>query len=229
MSDKPDQHDNTNSFEVEKEKSSLQKEDLLFEQESSLDPLKAKDLKEEILLENLVSVIDRKVISTYGKKLTTSFEEIKKESTNKEVYIAFSLADVKYAIPINRVLEIGTLPKITTIPKTPNWLLGVTNLRGDIFSVVDLRAFLILGQISSTTARMILVRAIDEDLSTILIVDKVNGLVSIVPEQIKEPTAPVQNKIASFLTGFYVDKDQSLAIFDIDKLLISTELRQFEA
>ncbi len=179
---------------------------------------------EEVFLDNLVSVIDRKVISTYGKKLTTSFGETKRETTYKEVYIAFSLADIHYAIPVNRVLEIGTLPKVTTIPKTPSWLLGVTNLRGDIFSVVDLRTFLGLGQINSITSRMILVRAEAEDLFTILIVDKINGLISIVLEQIKEPTAPIQNKLASYLTGFYTDKEQSLALFDIDKLFVAFKL-----
>jgi purine-binding chemotaxis protein CheW len=185
--------------------------------------------KEEITLDSLMSAIDRKVLSTYGKKITTGFEETKKDSINKETYIAFSILDVKYAIPINRVLEIGTLPYVTSIPKTPSWLLGVTNLRGDIFSVVDLKAFLFLGQTSSNTARMMLVRTLEEDFSTILIVDKVNGLVSISREEIKEPTAPVQSKVASFLTGFHIKKEDSLGLFDLDKLLNSTELRQFEA
>ncbi|MBI4852507.1 MAG: chemotaxis protein CheW [Acidobacteria bacterium] len=185
--------------------------------------------KQEILLENVVSAIDRKVISTYGKKLTTSFEESKKDITNKEIFITFSLSEVKYAIPINRVLEIGTMPKVTTIPKTPSWLLGVTNLRGDIFSVVDLRTFLSLGQVNSATARMMVVRTQNEDFSTILMVDKVTGLIPIALKEVKEPTAPIQNKLALFLIGFYTDKEQPLALFNIDKLLISSELRQFES
>jgi purine-binding chemotaxis protein CheW len=179
-------------------------------------------------LNHLILAIDKQVKKTYGSKLMDSLQTKRQKSTDEEVYIIFSLENFKYALPIDRVLEIGTVPKITPIPKTPNWLLGVTNLRGDIFSVVDLQLFLGLGKTNHNTGRMMLVRTQQEEFSTILIVDQVNGLFALANSQIKTSTSPIQNKIASFLIGFCTDQEKDFALLDIEKLLNSRELRQFE-
>jgi len=56
-------------------------------------------------------------------------------------YLQFILAGHDYAVGLTNVLEIGSPAAITPLPHVPEWLLGVSNLRGDILSVVDLRLF----------------------------------------------------------------------------------------
>lgn len=179
-------------------------------------------------LNQLVFTIDAQVKKTYVNNSMNSSQTTNNKSADQEVYIIFSIQDIKYGIPINRVLEIGIVPRFTPIPRTPTWLLGVTNLRGDIFSVVDLPMFLGLGQANHNTSRMMLVRMQQEELSVIVIVDQVNGLLPIASDQIKTSSSPIQNKLASFLTGFYTDEEKYFALIDIEKLLNSGELRQFE-
>ncbi|MBC7818113.1 MAG: purine-binding chemotaxis protein CheW [Planctomycetaceae bacterium] len=54
----------------------------------------------------------------------------------------FALADERYAIETRFVSEVIRLADCTRVPGTPDFLLGVMNLRGEILSVIDLRKFL---------------------------------------------------------------------------------------
>lgn len=54
-------------------------------------------------------------------------------------YLCFSLGSEEYAIPLLNVREVIAIPAITKLPSTPPFILGVTNLRGQIISVMDLR------------------------------------------------------------------------------------------
>jgi len=54
-------------------------------------------------------------------------------------FLAFALADERYGVEILKVQEIIGVPKITSVPRCPEWMKGVVNLRGRIVPVVDLR------------------------------------------------------------------------------------------
>ncbi len=58
---------------------------------------------------------------------------------NAEQYLTFVLAGEEYEIDILRVQEIKGWDKVTTLPRTPDYLQGVINLRGTIVPIVDLR------------------------------------------------------------------------------------------
>src|SRR5215469_692173 len=64
------------------------------------------------------------------------------EGPPSQLNVAFSLGGSGCVFPAEYVLEVGQIPKITPVPNVPYWLAGVANRRGDIISVVDLRAFL---------------------------------------------------------------------------------------
>ena len=54
-------------------------------------------------------------------------------------YVSFSLADVRYCIPVDEVMQILRLENLIAIPKPPPYVEGVINLKGDIIPVVSLR------------------------------------------------------------------------------------------
>ena len=57
-------------------------------------------------------------------------------------YIGFHLSNNEYMIPILKVREIITMPSITVLPQLPSYIKGITNLRGAVIPVVNLRNLL---------------------------------------------------------------------------------------
>lgn len=144
-------------------------------------------------------------------------------------YVIFSLAGARYAVPLKNVIEIGHRPKTTALPHVPEWLLGVTNRRGDILSVIDLRAFLGITEMSSGSAgRMLVVRTTNDEMTTGLIVDQVNKILDLPADQVQTPTAPVEMKLAPYMMGVCEYRDELLAVLDLEPILLSSEMRQFE-
>jgi purine-binding chemotaxis protein CheW len=66
-------------------------------------------------------------------------------------YLSFNVGKEQYAIPLLTVREVIGMPEITPVPFTPNYFLGIMNLRGQIISVVDLRLKLGLGAGKNTS------------------------------------------------------------------------------
>ena len=90
--------------------------------------------------------------------------------------LVVQLAAGDYAIPVERVREIVRLVKITRVPRTPDWLVGVVALRGEIVEVVDLRRRLGLPKIEAARASRIVVIHGDDDGVAGLLVDSVKGV-----------------------------------------------------
>jgi len=108
------------------------------------------------------------------------------------------------------------------------WVRGVTNLRGDILSVIDMRAFLGLDAAPLQSARMLVVRLLDEDFSAGLLVDSVDRIVAVSPDDIRSPESRLEGPLAAYLTGVCVIGDGVVAVLDLDRLLRSPDFRQFE-
>jgi purine-binding chemotaxis protein CheW len=145
-----------------------------------------------------------------------------------EQHVVFTLAGTDYAVPISRVLEIGRPSQVTPLPNVPDWVLGLTNLRGDIISVVDLRGFLGLGQAPLGAGRMVVVRSGGEDLTTGLMVDRVKEICRLPVRPLPAPAAAVDDRVAPYLRGVAEHADRLLVFLDLDRLLLSGELRQFD-
>lgn len=71
--------------------------------------------------------------------LTASFPDLETETSEK--YVIFVLDEEIYAVLAEYVTEVIVPPKITPLPKTSEWFLGIANLRGNIISVIDLLRF----------------------------------------------------------------------------------------
>jgi len=146
-----------------------------------------------------------------------------------EQHILFSLSGSDYAFPIDNVLEVSRPPDITSVPNLPEWVLGVTNLRGDILSLVDLGLFLGLKpNRASHTARMVVLKEVGQDFSVGVIIDQVHGIRYLQKDRIGKPAAPLEGRVAEFIPGVYQYEGRLLGVFDCDRLLRSGEMRQFE-
>lgn len=178
-------------------------------------------------LEELIDVIDRQSEPASASPVAPQTKTSQSETgTNTDRYVVFSLAHSKYAIPIGNVMEMGRIPHITAVPYLPEWVRGVTNMRGDILSVIEFRAFLGMPPLEQTsTGRMLVIRSNYDGLITGLIVDGVNGMRELSADAIKPAAAPIEDKITTFTRGLHAQGDELLTVLDLESFLSSPEIR----
>jgi purine-binding chemotaxis protein CheW len=143
-------------------------------------------------------------------------------------FVLLTIASTHYAVPEAYVTELERVPAITPVPHVPAWMRGVTNLRGDIISVIDMRTFLALDAPPVLGGRMLVVRLLDEPFATGLLVDAVDRIVTVPVAGITPPAAAVEGPLVGFLSGVCTIGERLVAVLDLDRLLRSPDIRQFD-
>lgn len=142
-------------------------------------------------------------------------------------YIRFLLDKLILAIPLSRVLEIGHRPDVTPLPNLPEWIIGVSNIRGEIISIVDLKAYLGMPSHGLTRdSRLMIIRHLDMKVGAI--VDKILGIFSTerIEQDIQE--SPFQKgEIASYIDGVIQSDDGLINFLNVEKLLTSPKMNAF--
>ena len=143
-------------------------------------------------------------------------------------HILLALEKTFFAFPLSRVLEIGRRPDITPLPNLPNWVLGISNVRGEIVSFINLKAFFGISATGTKVERRFLI-IYNQDMKVGIIVDRIMGILSL--EQID---ADLQNspyregEIANYILGVAVSGESLTNILDVDKLLSSPRMTGFK-
>src|SRR5262249_19531329 len=107
--------------------------------------------------------------------------------------------------------------------------LGVANVRGDIVSMVDLRGFLGMESYGrQPSQRMLVARDRKEEITAGLIVDQVRGIRYVAAERVNPAASPIEDRVAPYLRGFTEQDGRLLVLLDLNRLLLSPEMRQFE-
>jgi purine-binding chemotaxis protein CheW len=149
-------------------------------------------------------------------------QEETSEGVTVEKQIVFSLASARYAVPMANILEIAELNYLTSVPNLPEWIVGVTNLRGDILSVLDFRAFLGLPQEELTDSqRMIVSQTADGEITTGIIVDSVLGMETIDMAEVAQIKTDEENRLTPFIRGSR--REDEVTVIDLEALLRSLE------
>jgi purine-binding chemotaxis protein CheW len=143
-------------------------------------------------------------------------------------FVLFTIAATHYAVSESMVIGLERVPAVTLVPRVPDWVRGVANLRGDIVSVVDLRSFMGLEPTSPHTGRMLVVRLRDEELALGLLVDGVDQMATVDIGAIHPPASPLEGALAPFLVGVSLVGERLIVVLDLDRLLRSPEIRQFD-
>lgn len=142
-------------------------------------------------------------------------------------YLTFFTAGEEYAIGIVKVSEIVEYEAITTVPNTPVWIRGVTNLRGRVVPVVDLAAKFGLPHSNISKFSCIIITEVlfqDEKLTMGVLADSVNQVVDLSADEI-EATPPFGTRVKTeYLLGMGQLGKKFCLILDIDKVLSADEL-----
>ena len=183
-------------------------------------------------LEELIETIDEEVNEAFEGETASGKEASTKKdiAENQELFVVFFMNESEYAVPVKNVTEITLPPDVTELPKVPGWVRGVTNLRGEIMSSVDLKDYLGMGHVAQDkSVRMLVARSVqDEDFVTGLLVDSVVGIFPISTDKIGAATAPIHDQVMRYFRGVYEREDRLLVVLNLELLLMSEEMRQFE-
>jgi purine-binding chemotaxis protein CheW len=154
--------------------------------------------------------------------------EIKeKEAAVQQQYLTFFLADEEYAINIQRVKEIIEYTAVTKVPKVPQWIRGVINLRGSVVPVVDLAVRFGLQErpVTKTTCIVIVEVAQGSERAVMgVIADAVNQVIDLAPKDIEEPPAFGTRVRLEYLFGMGKLGKKFALILNIDSVLSNAEL-----
>jgi purine-binding chemotaxis protein CheW len=149
--------------------------------------------------------------------------------TKQEIcsYLTFKLDDELFAINVEQVLEILEMKPITKIPKSPEFMKGVINLRGNILPVIDTRNKFGLPNASFTIDTCIVVLSIQTDKEAILVgavVDAVQKVIDI-PHNHIQPSASIRAVYREdFVSGIGKVEDEFIMILNINKVFSADDV-----
>jgi len=137
--------------------------------------------------------------------------------------VTFKNGDLEYCIDIMQVREIRGWTPATPIPRAPDYMVGVINLRGTVLPVLDLRMRLGAGEKSDPTVRHAIIVVQDGDQLIGLLVEGVSDIISI-SEDLLHPTPDVSSAIArSFVTGIVTLEGRMISLLSLEQILPKVE------
>jgi purine-binding chemotaxis protein CheW len=142
-------------------------------------------------------------------------------------YLTFALGKEEYGLEILKVREIIGWMDITALPRTPDYVKGVVNLRGQVIVVIDLRTKFVMEAVAKTDQTCIIVVEIAHQgrkLSTGLIVDRVSEVLEIPSENIEDAPTFGAAIATDFILGMGKVGEAVKILLNIDKVLDTAEI-----
>ncbi|MGZ0049733.1 chemotaxis protein CheW [Brevibacillus gelatini] len=151
-----------------------------------------------------------------------------KEIVSEVKVIVFRLKDEEYGVEVNQVKSIEKLEHITRVPRTPQFVKGVINLRGVVTPIIDLRnRFGLEESLYSESTRIIIVAVGEVEVG--LIVDAANDVIDIPVNAIEPPPEVVGGVEAAYLRGVAKLDKRLLILLNLDKVLSTEEIKQLDS
>jgi purine-binding chemotaxis protein CheW len=142
-------------------------------------------------------------------------------------YLTFSLAEEEYGIGILKIKEIIGMMPITSVPRTPDYVRGVINLRGKVIPVIDLRLRFSIAEMAYTDRTCIVVVEIGcqaVDMVIGIVVDSVSEVLNIKKEDIEDTPAFGTSLDTEYILGMAKVEGGVKILLDIDMVLSSEQM-----
>ncbi len=142
-------------------------------------------------------------------------------------YLTFKLDEEIYALGISHVREVLDYTKITRVPRMPDFMCGVLNLRGGVVPVVDLRIKFAMPAKEKTvdTCIIIIEITIGQEITLLgIMADSVQEVMSLDADQIQPPPKIGTRLKTEFIRGMGKKNDEFIIILECDKVFSSEEL-----
>jgi purine-binding chemotaxis protein CheW len=142
-------------------------------------------------------------------------------------YLTFMLGEEVFAIDVQKVREVLDYTSITRVPRTPDFMRGVINLRGSVVPVIDMRLKFGMNATQDTVDTCVIVMEISLDGETTVIgalADSVKEVFDLDPGQIEPPPRIGTRLNTEFIRGMGKYEEQFIIILDIDRVFSADEL-----
>jgi purine-binding chemotaxis protein CheW len=147
--------------------------------------------------------------------------------TETTQYLTFRLDEEVFALDIAQVREVLDYTNITRVPRTPEFMRGVINLRGSVVPVVDMRLKFGMTKTEQTVNTCIIIAEISIDGDTTVLgalADSVQEVIELSAEQI-EPAPRIGTRLRTeFIRGMGKRDEEFVIILDIDRIFSADEL-----
>ena len=143
--------------------------------------------------------------------------------TAADEYLAFRLGAEEYAIDILKVQEIRGYDQVTRIANTPEFIKGVTNLRGTIVPIVDLRIKFNVGDAKYDQFTVVIILNVARRVVGV-VVDSVSDVLTLQAGQIKPAPEFSTTLNTQFILGLGTVDERMLILCDIERLMTSADM-----
>jgi purine-binding chemotaxis protein CheW len=143
-------------------------------------------------------------------------------------YLTFKLDQELFAVDIAKVREVLEFTTMTKVPRTPDFMRGVINLRGNVVPVVDMRLKLGLSMTEKTVDTCVVISevAVDGERTVLgALVDSVQEVIDLDASNVSPPPHMGSRIDASVIRGMGKREDQFIMILDLDRVFTADELR----
>lgn len=153
----------------------------------------------------------------------TNNEQHEYAADESEQLVVLELANELYGVDIGAVNTIIRMQEVTRIPRTPDYVEGVINLRGSIIPVIDLRTRFGLPAGERTKAsRIMVVEATGQLIG--MVVDAVAETLRLPSDSIEPPSPVVTGVETEYIRGVGKQENRLVILLDIDRVLSSEEM-----
>ncbi len=159
--------------------------------------------------------------------MVSNMSAVRQPVTELDKYLCFWLGEKRYAANILRIKEIMEHMEVTSIPMMPDFLCGVTNLRGKVVPVIDLGKRLGMDGVSIGRRTCIVIMEVsvhEASMDVGIMVDAVNQVADISPDQIEAAPSFGGNLSTEFIEGMGKVEDDFVVLLNIDRLLSLDDL-----
>ncbi len=144
-------------------------------------------------------------------------------------YLTFRLAEEEYGLEILKVQEIIQMQAVTKVPRTPEYVRGVINLRGKVIPVIDLRKKFGLPSVADTEKTCIIVVQLTQGSGKLvmgIIIDEVKEVLDIKADNIEETPSFGASINTEFILGMGKIGHSVKILLDIDKVMSAKEMSE---
>lgn len=156
----------------------------------------------------------------------TMDQAVKAMAHREGKYLTFSLAEEEYGIGILKIKEIIGMMPVTTVPRTPEYVKGVINLRGKVIPIIDLRLRFGMESIDYTERTCIIVVEIDGQTGTVqvgVVVDAVSEVLNVDTKDIEDTPQFGRSLDTEYILGMAKMEGGVKILLDVDQVLTGEE------
>ncbi|NPV87449.1 MAG: chemotaxis protein CheW [Anaerolineae bacterium] len=142
--------------------------------------------------------------------------------------VIFELGEENFGVDISAVESIIKLQELTKVPHAPGFVEGITNLRGTVLPVIDLRKRFGMEKAEATKETRIVVINMDK-IKVGMVVDSVSEVLTVPDTAIESTPAMVSTVDTAFIVGIAKVDDRLIILLDLEKVLSTGEQASLQA